>query len=58
MRDSGFISRMSSPMVSSANFIILLGNGPQAIVLDVMPLGPSTVARCRLRWCSPALAAL
>lgn len=58
MRPTGFASASASPAESSTAFIILLGKGPHASVLTVMPRGPRATARVRVSWWRPALLAL
>ena len=40
--------------LSNVSFIILVSNGPHAIVFTVKPFWPSLTANTRLRWCNPA----
>lgn len=58
MRPRGLASTIASPKFLNVAAIILLGKGPQAKVLLVIPRGPSSTAKVRERWCRPALEAL
>jgi hypothetical protein len=57
MRPSGEAAAICSPCSASVTAIILDSNGPGATALTVMCRGPSSRARTRVSWCSPALLA-
>src|SRR5215472_19264887 len=57
IRRSGAASAIASPKDRSVAAIIFDSNGPGAMALTVMCLGPSSLASTRVRWCRPALLA-
>jgi len=57
IRPSGEAAAICSPCWASVAAIILDSNGPGATALTVMCRGPSSRARTRVSWCSPALLA-
>ena len=57
IRPSGAAAAISSPNRRRVSAIIWDSNGPGAIAFTVIPRGPSSLARTRVSWCSPALLA-
>src|SRR5580700_8666373 len=57
IRPSGAAAAICSPCWASVVAIILDSNGPGATALTVICRGPSSRARTRVSWCSPALLA-